>query len=1540
MAVRVNVRFVTILCVVVGVVFVGMAGAAYFIVKKSAADHFAAAEASIQAGNYVEAQQSLSKAVNKEPTNIVYLEQWIETIEKLTPETRVQYEDMYWKNYVPGVRQLAVAKRTDVDAWNSYLNAEYERRSAFGVTGRSGWQSMLTETNSALEYFLATTEADDDDAQWHRLRRYRALSNLNILQSTGEADPDFGEKTVLDFEAALRVDPSDAESAIGLYDWFMIAADRARGGRTDPQVYLEQARDVLDGFLADNPRHPQAMLARLLYDARVSLRPVRQLRTQQEKIRATVAVAETYAPQLEVMVDRVLRESPPELIDVAVAQLVLPLERLTRGDTATPLNDRVLEAARRNSQGNPSALVLINFYEGYISSQSGQDERAIAAFERVMESPQVPVSLAGMMMSGTRGQAALRRVQSAIDLANRAEGEEKATARKRVTEFRKAIDAYFQPGSLPIKLLDARIAYLNGELAEAQRLAVAYQREGGAEDPEASFLLSTIYMDRKQVGQAVTELEKLVELSPNNALAWARLSVLQERIGDQENARKSIERAAELAPENTNIQDRYQFSQETSGQRVSEDPIRQTMIQVQRLLETTGGTAPRYDQAIALLRQAMARHGDDERFFNAIATIQGMQSKLDESLQTIDQGLAKFPDSTILQQLRTQILLSTSADTAEETIRSKLDGVREQLELYRSFNRFGRTSEAEAALAEAIRLAPDEPEVILIQFGRALDADNYAEAQRLVERATALNTDQAGGRILRASLLHKQGRSPEALALINSVVTDGLTSVPVLLRRAQILRGMGRIDDAVSDYEEMLRRQPDSIENIREVIGALAGLERYRKALEIARRSQRVAGADPVFLNLWLALEAEVGDSTAAMLRREDIRQSDPTNRQNNLALANVYVKLGEWTKARALIDDLRAQQDDLQLVLLDARWHADQGELGRGVATVEQYLNTRQAAGEIDARDVLSYASFLQSQGQSGRAIAVLQASRELDTADARPLGRRLALLLLAAGRADEAVAVIDDLIASGNDTDGMLGLARVEAYIRGGELEKAQQAIDAVDADSKASEAAGILRTDIALGRGNRAAALKALSDTLASHPTSARAYVKRAEVIWSGVQQETGYSDAERTQFTRDAGEDLKEAIRHDPNIWEAYRLQGIMAMAAGQYDQAATAIAKLIELNPGQAILRDRLIRTLVEANNTPRAMIVIDRAIQASPANVGLRVDMARLMADLRRPAEAIRLFESALSQQRNPEIAAQFVEYLLGQNTSDTRAKARQVLADPNLNVAGTWQLQLMAAGLSLTEGNRARAVAQARQSFEMVRKDTSGVIRWFNALPSLIKDHPTRMEIALQLGAENTPQRVGEVMLASLMLTDPSTEPQGLSELRRLASDTDPVVASRAGQLLGDTLYAQENYAAAVEAWQGVIQRQPDASQSLNNLAYVLATQMGQCEQAVEFAKRAIEVGGVAPTIARSTLAVALINCGMFDEARRVVDELSTLARGTPDEVLAIIRRGEIDLGRGNPEPARARLEEAKLLIESWGGRADAYRSVVEDFEAAVGGR
>ncbi len=1532
MAARVNVRFVAILCTIVGVVFVGMAGAAYFIVKKSASDHFATGQEYYQVGDFVEAEKAFAKAVNKERTNTVYLERWIETIEKLTPETRVRYADVYSKNYVPGLRQLAVAKRTDVDAWEKYLETIYERLQIFGAGNRSGWQVLLSETNAAIEYFLVTQDADDDQADWHRLRRYRALSNLNMRSATGRADEDFRDKTILDFEAAMRVDPMDADSAVGLYEWLMTEADRAEDTRDDPEVYLARAREVLDGFLAANPDQPRARLARVFYDLRERARGLRDLRVQSERIQANIALAAEFRPRLESVVEEVLSTARPESLTIHVAELTNRLERVIAPGAGIPMTQRVIAAAREGNADSPGDVAMLDFFEGAFLADSNEHEKAIAALERVLEAPLVPISLEGMLLSNMRADAVLKRVRSAIDLYGSAEGDDVAPALERVLSLREEVDELVPQGTPQLLLIDAQIALIQRNLADAQRLAVSYQREAGMADPEASFLLGRIYMQRNQPGQALQELERFVELSPNVPGAWAQLSSLRDRVGDRDGALEAIERAYSLAPDDPGIQRRYGAVRAMLNIERSTDPVTNLLVAVERLIDTTGGVSPKYNEAIALVLRGIQEIGDNELLHITLVRLYSMKGDNEAGIAAAELAIVLFPENESLRQLRTALRFR------EGEIPDSIQGIRRTMLEYRQAATEGRDDDARRLLERAETEDPNDSELLQILIGLAITERDFEAARGYVDRATALNIDQANGRILRADLLEAEGRAEEALTMIDSVIDDGLSSVPVLYRKARVLRTMGRTEDSIEVFEDILRRQPDSVANIREVVAALAQLGRQRRALEIARESQRVAGADSAFVDTWLRLEAEVGDATAAMLKREDIRDDEPANRSNNLALASVYLRLGEWAKARPLIDALRAESDDISLVLLDARWHAEQGVLARAIGVFDRYLSARRDAGQLDARDVLVYANFLQVEGQANRAIALIRGSKDVDIAEGRPLWKRLALLLFATNRMDEAVEVMDELIAAGVDDDGVLELARVESFIMSGDFDRAQSALDNLGAVARSTEEAGILAANLAVRRGDRRAAMQAISNTLATFPTSARAYVRRAELIWEDIQGDDTLPSAERVQLQRDAVGDLEEAIKHNPAAWEAHRLLGQIALEDGRYEDAARHFATTIELRPSQAPLRTMLVTTLLEQGDVPRAMTIVDRAVESDPANVDLRVSFARLLASLDQPADAIRLFESALAQRRNPEIAAQLVEFLLGLGSSSDLSRARQVLNDPNLNVDGTWQLKLMEAAVSLAEGNQRRGVLEARQSFELVRRDTPAVVNWFNTMPALIEDHPVRMQIALQLGVEDTPERVGEIMLASLMLQDAATDQQGIDDLRRLSVDQNMTIALRAGQLLGDTFYRRAQYEEAAEAWRGVVGKAPDAGQSLNNLAFVLATELGGCDEAIDLAIRAKDAPGVARTIVLSTLTVAYLACDQIENAEQSVGELVSLSRGSPEEALAAIRRGQVLLYKGLRSEAERAAESAEALINATGGRADSYRSILEDFRTELG--
>ncbi|MAO23166.1 MAG: hypothetical protein CMJ25_20630, partial [Phycisphaerae bacterium] len=90
MASRVNTRFVVLLTLGV-IVLLGLVVVAYGVVMKSASDLAAKGDEFMQQGNYKQAEFVYSKAVNKDSSNIEYVDKWISSLEHLIPDTETEY---------------------------------------------------------------------------------------------------------------------------------------------------------------------------------------------------------------------------------------------------------------------------------------------------------------------------------------------------------------------------------------------------------------------------------------------------------------------------------------------------------------------------------------------------------------------------------------------------------------------------------------------------------------------------------------------------------------------------------------------------------------------------------------------------------------------------------------------------------------------------------------------------------------------------------------------------------------------------------------------------------------------------------------------------------------------------------------------------------------------------------------------------------------------------------------------------------------------------------------------------------------------------------------------------------------------------------------------------------------------------------------------------------------------------------------------------------------------------------------------------------
>ena len=243
MASRVNTKFVVQLSVVLVLAFAGVGASAFFLLRNSGDDLARAGDKKMLAGDYKMASELYSKAVNKEKTNVAFLEKWRDALKGLVPETQVKYSDAYAK-YLMALRQLAIVRPDAVEDQATYLEL---RQASLGpvVYDRGGYDFVLREADTLLA--LHTTDADP--AMGDRLRRYRGLVRLRLAAESPDAKPELIQGAKEDLEAALRANPADTETAVALENWYELQAAKARSEtrHDEADAFVKAGGEVVPG---------------------------------------------------------------------------------------------------------------------------------------------------------------------------------------------------------------------------------------------------------------------------------------------------------------------------------------------------------------------------------------------------------------------------------------------------------------------------------------------------------------------------------------------------------------------------------------------------------------------------------------------------------------------------------------------------------------------------------------------------------------------------------------------------------------------------------------------------------------------------------------------------------------------------------------------------------------------------------------------------------------------------------------------------------------------------------------------------------------------------------------------------------------------------------------------------------------------------------------------------------------------------------------------------------------------------------------------
>jgi len=514
-------------------------------------------------------------------------------------------------------------------------------------------------------------------------------------------------------------------------------------------------------------------------------------------------------------------------------------------------------------------------------------------------------------------------------------------------------------------------------------------------------------------------------------------------------------------------------------------------------------------------------------------------------------------------------------------------------ELARAYGDFARTlmsyqltDAADAALANAHRLDPDELRWAYLLGYLRLVAGDQADAAQLMERVLELSPDYLPALVRLGGLRLEAGDEAAARELYQHAerLDDSVAAVHEGLGRAATARGDH--EAAVEHFRLALALQPDA-SSLHYLLGQAL---RRGGDLEAARRQLAAAGDGAVQLPDPLLLEI-TGLAESAQFYIIQGGEAAADARWDQAA--------GAFQKALEIDPDSVAAHRGLGFAL------SRLGDPAGAERELRLALEGLDGGSEMAGQVAGLLGDLLLTQGRDEEAIPYLRRGiAVLEDPAARAAQRQaLADTYARLGRLKEALAEYDAILAAPGGDTAATRVRRATALVnlgRGDEaLAEFRRAVDGSPAD------AGV--------RLRYAEALEFLG-----RPGEAEAQRRRArELSASGDQKVARLAGEGRLAASKGdwatAGERYREALAEAPGRQDIrMALAGVLA-ARGEYDPALAEYQRVLEADPDQADARRGLVAGLILTRRFGPARVEINEALRRSPRDLGLALTQVRLL---------------------------------------------------------------------------------------------------------------------------------------------------------------------------------------------------------------------------------------------------------------------------------------------------------------------------------------
>ena len=867
--------------------------------------------------------------------------------------------------------------------------------------------------------------------------------------------------------------------------------------------------------------------------------------------------------------------------------------------------------------------------------------------------------------------------------------------------------------------------------------------------------------------------------------------------------------------------------------------------------------------------------------------------------------------------------------------------------------------------AKAQQLAPENAQFIEFTFNKALKAKDWPAAEAIILKAKAKNLDQVDGDLYRGRMELARGNYRESVRILESV-TERVAFLSGAWRLlAAAYQGMGSYTQSIRAFEKAYNANPLDLETTTMYVQALINIGDRGRALVITRSARLLAPRDPAIRNMWLDQEAAVGDKALALRERRRIYQETPQDSLNARALALLLgqtaptpalmvdqrgnllynpqrwlhmtaqeqndavtsVRNDWWAESDAIIAQLAKESEgDLSFAIMRANLLQARSDVAGGEKVLRDFI--AQQSGSPTSQMYIELGRYLVNNNQFVRAKEVFEEAVKYQDPKQREANQALSRLYMQLSLYAEAVGEIEKVLETNPNRTNQLQL--VECLMRMKKFDEAETKLKQV-----VSEGEDLLTIMLAasLCEGQALSSLDQGQTTVAERKfAEQRDLLARAESLDpSSPVPRVLLAQSFLNEFTRtrrsslldDALLQLEKAdtIRADYEDTSKVRVEVLSAQ--GSSEALAAELTRMLQRNPDNPHARQKLTQLYVDTHQYDLAKKSLEEAIAINPSLPFWHETLGDLNARLYTDATAAnKAYARAYALEPNAGRFNRVMETALGMSPPDFEGVIREVEQNPKY-VEEMPRIRLSYARALYGMKRRDDAIAQLKQAYTDIKAQVEAkklhpdeLMTWFMAMRFVYAANQIQeVEDLLMQVTDNQPNAQELRQMARTWLATGKSGQLRAQELHRRAIELcppqDTAMKLELLREMADIYLVSEEYEKAAEAYRQVLALKPDFVSVLNNLSYMMAENMGQAEQAIPVAEKAVSLAPRDASIL-DTAGWVYFRAGKYDMAdRRLRESLAV----NDNAYETHYHMAEVQIAKGDNSSARGHLQRALEL-------------------------